>query len=211
MKPQLLIDSTKYIKQIIPYAITLWAVYQLGLLGSLGLIQLFSWTQVIADTFIILPLLLIVVAIYFSWINSIKQYLQWDYIEAAERAIFACLVLFFMFMNWYESLRLLLLGFSTAIVIKYTTETILIDDEAHVIWYTKFYDKALTLMPFICTIILIILWLFIHENQFSWLSVCTKSHDTCVPENVKYMNNEYIVTETHRIYPQNEIKQFMKI
>lgn len=114
-------------------------------------------------------------------------------------------------MNGYESLRGLLLGFSTAIVLKYTTETLFIDDEAHIIWYTKFYDNALTLMPFICTIILVILWLSSLWNEFAGLSVCTKSHDTCIPEKVKYMNDSYVVTETHRIYPQNEIRQFMKI
>ena len=113
-------------------------------------------------------------------------------------------------MNWYESLRWLLLWFSAALVLKYTTETLFIDDEAHIIWYTKFYDKALTLMPFICTIILVLLWLAYHGNEFTWLFVCTKSTTICVAEAVSYMNDTYVVTETGMIYPQNEIKQFIR-
>jgi hypothetical protein len=211
MKPQLLIDSTKYIQQVIPYALALGAVYQLSILGSMWLLELFSWTQVINDTFIILPLLLIVVAIYFSCINSIKQYLQWDRIESAERWIFACLVVVYLVINGYESLRWLLLWFSAAIVLKYTTETILIKDSEHIIWYTKFYDKALLLMPFVCTIVLSIIWFFLHWNEFTWLYVCIDTDTICIKKEVIYKNNLYVISKTYEIYPTHRVAKFLKV
>ena len=205
MKPKLLIDSTKHITKILPYGLALWAVYQLSLLSSFWLVELFSRTQVINDMFIILPLLLIVVAIYFSGINSIKQYLQWDYIESAERWIFACLVVIYLCMNWYESLWWLLLWFSAALVLKYTTETVFIEEEDHIIWYTKFYDTAIILMPFVCTICMVLIWFFFHGNEFEDLHVCIKSETPCIEKNVAYKNNAYVVTQTNEIYPLSKL------